>query len=87
MQIMDYIPPDMTPEAYKKHIEYLRSLIPSQRAEIAFELSDKARQELIADIKKQHPGFTRRQVINEVIRRCYGEELFREIAAAKGWKE
>jgi hypothetical protein len=55
--------------------------------EIAFDLSDKARQKLIDDIKKQHPEFTRRQVILEVIRRCYGEELSRKVAAAKGWKE
>ena len=83
---MDYLPPDMTPEAYKKHIEYLRSLTPAQRAEISFKLSDKARQELIADIKKQHPEFTKQQVIIEVIRRCYGEELSRKVTAAKGWK-
>jgi len=57
-----------------------------QRAMISFELSDKARQILIEDIKKQHPEFTSQQVMNEVIRRCYGEELFREIAVAKGWK-
>jgi hypothetical protein len=83
---MDYISPDTTLETHKKHIEYIRSLTGEQRALIAFELSDKARQELITDIKMQHPAFTKRQVILEVIRRCYGEELAQKVAAAKGWK-
>jgi hypothetical protein len=83
---MNYIPPGMTLEEHKKHIEYIRSLTPSQRAEISFELSDKARQELIDDIKKQHPEFTKQQLTLETIRRRYGEKLAQEIATAKGWK-
>ena len=83
---MNHILPDTTPEAYKKHIEYLRGLTPAQRAEISFRLSDKARQELIDDIKKRHPEFTKQQLIIEIIRRCYGEKLAQEVAAAKGWK-
>ena len=78
--------PESESKANAKHIEYLRSLTGEQRAQIAFELSDKARQELIADIKKQNPDFTEQQVKLEVIRRCYGEKLAQEIAAAKGWK-
>jgi hypothetical protein len=84
---MNLIPADTTIDAMRKQFEILQNMTGEQRLQIAFELSDKARQELIADIKKQHPEFTKRQVINEVIRKCYGEELFREIAAAKGWKE
>jgi len=84
---MNLIPADTPIDAMRKQFEILQNMTGEQRMEIAFELSDKARQELIADIKKQHPEFTNRQVINEVIRRCYGEQLFREIAAAKGWKE
>ncbi len=79
--------PESDSKAHAKHIEYLRSMTGEQRLKIAFQLSDKARQELIAEIKNQQPGSTRRQVINELIRRCYGEGLFGEIAAAKGWKE
>jgi hypothetical protein len=71
----------------EKYFKSPRNMTGEQRLELAFELSNKARQELIADIKKQHPDFTQRRVMNEVLRRCYGEELFREIAAAKGWKE
>jgi hypothetical protein len=84
---MNLIQSDMTIDTLRKQFEILQNMTGEQRLQIAFELSDKARQELIADIKKQHPEFTRRQVINEIIRKCYGEELYREIAAAKGWKE
>ena len=83
---MNTVPADTTLEAVRKQFEILRKMTGEQRMEIAFELSDKARQELFADIEKQLPEFTRRQVINEVIRICYGKELFQEIAAAKGWK-
>ena len=82
---MNLIPADTTIDALRKQFEILERIGIEGRAEMTFEMSDKARQELIDDIKKQHPEFTRRQVINEVIRRCYGEKLFREIAAAKGW--
>lgn len=78
----------MNPIPDDKNIDERRkNMTGEQRALISFELSDKARQELIECIKKRHPEFRRRQVMNEVIRRCYGEELFREIIAAKGWKE
>jgi len=84
---MNLIPADTTIDAMRKQFEILERLGIEGRAEMTFQLSDKARQELIADIKKQHPEFIMQQVVNEVIRRCYGEKLSEEIAAAKGWKE
>jgi hypothetical protein len=83
---MNLIPNDTTIDALRKQFEILQNMTGEQRMEIAFELSDKARHELIADIKKQHPEFTEQQVKLEVIRRCYGEKLAQEVAAAKGWK-
>jgi hypothetical protein len=83
---MNLIPNDANIDEMRKQFEILRNMTGEQRALIAFEMSDKARQELIADIKKQHPEFTKQQVIIEVIRRCYGEELSLKVAAAKGWK-
>ena len=82
---MNLIPADTTIDALRKQFEILERIGIEGRAEMTFELSDKARQELIDDIKKQHPEFTKQQLIIEIIRRCYGEKLFREIAAAKGW--
>jgi hypothetical protein len=84
-KIMDYIPPDTSPEAYRKQIEILRKMTGEQRLQITFEMSDKARQKLIDDIKKQHPEFTKQRIIIEIIHRCYGEELSQKVAAAKGW--
>ena len=81
------IPEGMTLEEAAQDFDIIRNMSPGEMAMLAFELTDKARQVLINDIRKQHPEFTRRQVMGEVIRKRYGEELYREIAAAKGWKE
>ena len=83
---MRILPSDTTIDALRKQFEILQNITGGQRLQMAFELSNKARQELIADIKKQHPDFTKQRVILEVIRRCYGEKLYREVASAKGWK-
>jgi hypothetical protein len=83
---MNLIPKDTTVEALRKQFEILERIGIEGRAEMTFQLSDKARQELIADIKKQHPGFAEQQVKLEIIRRCYGEELAQKVATAKGWK-
>ncbi|MCJ7674834.1 MAG: hypothetical protein MUO33_06735 [Sedimentisphaerales bacterium] len=83
---MNWIPADTTIETARKQFEIFQNMTGEQRMEIAFELSDKARQELIADIKKENPDFTEQQVKLEIIGRCYGEKLAQEVAAAKGWK-
>jgi len=64
------IPADTTLEAARKQ----------------FELRDNARQNAIAGIKKLHPDFTDTQIKMELLRRIAGDELFREIIAAKGLK-
>jgi hypothetical protein len=84
---MNYISPDTTPDAHRKQIEILRKMSPEKRAIISLELSDNVRQIAIAGIKKQYPAFTDTQIKRELLRRCYGEELFQKVAAAKGWKE
>jgi hypothetical protein len=84
---MNLIPHDTTIDALQKQFEILERIGIEGRAKMTFELSDKARQNLIDDIKKEHPEFTEKQVMLEVIRRCYGEELAQKVAASKGWKE
>ncbi len=54
---MNLMPDDTNIDEMRKHFDILRNMTGEQRAQIAFDLSDKARQELIADIKKQHPEF------------------------------
>jgi hypothetical protein len=80
---MNLIPADTTIEVMRKQLEILQQIGIEGRAEMTFQLSDKARKELIENIKKEHPEFTQRQVKYEVIRRCYGEELYREVIAAE----
>jgi hypothetical protein len=77
---------DTNIDALRKQFEILEHIGIEGRAEMTFQLSDKARQELIADIKRQHPELTKQQLIVEIIRRCYGEKLAQEVTAAKGWK-
>ena len=84
---MNLIPSDTTIDALRKQFEILERIGIEGRAKMTFELSDKARQKLIDDIKKQHPEFTKQQLIIEIIRRCYGEELAQKVAAWKDWKE
>ncbi|MFA5239427.1 MAG: hypothetical protein WC476_06940 [Phycisphaerae bacterium] len=81
---MNLIPKDTTIDALRKQFEILERIGIEGRAEMTFELSDKARQELTDDIKKQHPEFTKQQLIIEIIRRCYGEKLAQDVATAKG---
>jgi hypothetical protein len=83
---MNLIPNGTNIDEMRKQFDILQNMTGEQRLQRAFELSDKARQELIDDIKKQHPEFTKQQLIIEIIRRCYGEELSQKVAAAKGWK-
>ncbi len=83
---MNLIPKDTTIDALQKQFETLKNLTGEQRLQIAFELSDKKRQKIIDDIKKEHPEFTKQQLTIETIRRCYGDKLADEVAAAKGWK-
>ena len=83
---MNLIPKDTTIDALQKQFKILERIGIEGRAEMTFELSDKARQELIDNIKKQHPEITKQQLILEIIRRCYGDKLANEVAAAKGWK-
>jgi hypothetical protein len=86
MQIMNYIPPDTTPDAHRKQIEILRKMSPERQALISFELSDNVRQIAIAGIRKMRPDFTETQIRRELLRRLVGDELFQKIIAEKGLK-
>jgi hypothetical protein len=86
---MNLIPENLSLEEAEEYVKTLnlKDLTNSQRFEITCRLSDMKRQEIIDDIKKEHPDFTKKYVILEVIRRCYGEKLAEEVAASKSWKE
>jgi len=83
---MNLIPENPSLEEAEDYVKTLKDLTGEQRFEITCQLSDMKRQRIIDDIKKGHPDFTEKQVKIEVIRRCYGEKLAEEVAAAKGWE-
>jgi hypothetical protein len=83
---MSLIPDNLSLEDAEKYVNTLKNLTCEQRFEITCQLSDMKRQRIIDEIKKEHPEFTENQVKIETIRRCYGEKLSQEVAAAKGWK-
>ena len=86
---MNLIPENLSYEEAEEYVKTLnvKDLTNSQRFEITCQLSDMKRQEIIDGIKKEHPDFTKKQVVLEVIRVCYGEKLAEEVAASKSWKE
>jgi hypothetical protein len=83
---MKLIPENLSLEEAEEYVKTLKDLTGEQRFEITCQLSDMKRQRIIDDIKKEHPAFTEKQVKIETIRRCYGDKLADEVAAAKGWK-
>jgi hypothetical protein len=83
---MNLIPENLNLEEAEEYVKTLKDLTGEQRFEITCQLSDIKRKGIIDDIKKEHPEFTEQQVKIETIRRCYGDKLADEVAAAKGWK-
>jgi hypothetical protein len=83
---MNLIPENLSFEEAEEYVKTLENLTGEQRFEITCQLSDMKRQKIIDDIKKEHPEFTKQQLLIEIIRRCYGEKLAQEVATAKGWK-
>ncbi|MGA2093578.1 MAG: hypothetical protein ABSH16_09250 [Sedimentisphaerales bacterium] len=83
---MNYIPADTTLEAHRKQVEILRKLSPQSKALMAMELTDNIRQIAIEGIRSRHPEFNEKQVMRELLRMLVGDELFKKIAAAKGFE-
>jgi hypothetical protein len=86
---MNLIPENLSYEEAEEYVKTLnvKDLTGEQRFMISCQLSDMKRQEIIDGIKKEHPDFTKKQVILEVIRVCYGEELAQKVTTWKSWKE
>jgi hypothetical protein len=56
----------MNREDNLKQIESLRRLKPYQRIKTAFELYDFARSRIAAQIKRNNPGITKKQLLNKL---------------------
>lgn len=74
---MSQRPLDTSPEAYEAQLRCLRRLTPSQRADLAAELSEGVRETARAGIRSRHPDYTPEEVNFALFRLLYGDDLFR----------
>lgn len=66
-------PCDTSLDAARVQLELLRRLSPAERLEIAFSMSDAARELLVGRIRGEHPEWPERRVKAEAIRLMYGD--------------
>lgn len=62
---------DTTPEIHAMQIRIWRSMTPAQKLHMACEISDLAHALRKAGIRQDHPEWTERQVIHELIRQAF----------------
>ena len=73
------LPRDTDLKTARAHISILRGKTPSERVQMAMELSDSVRETCIAGIKKRHPDYSGEEVKLEVLRLSIGEDLFNQV--------
>jgi len=66
---------DTSAESAASQVESFRKRTPEQRVRIALEMSESVRQKTLADLRRQHPELSERQLIRELVRLWYGIEL------------
>ena len=74
-------PSDTTDEAREAQFAAYRAMTPSQRVEIALQLSDDVRSLSRSGIRWRHPELDERGVHHEFLRILYGSELAAELIA------
>jgi len=65
---------DTSPEIEAMQIQIRRSMTPSQRLQIAVELSDLLREFRKAGIRKDHPDWSEREVMIELFRQAFSPQ-------------
>ena len=73
------LPRDTDLKTARAHISILRSKTPSERVQMAMELSDSVRETCIAGIKKRHPDYSAEEVNLSVLCVLIGEDLFNQV--------
>jgi hypothetical protein len=68
---------DTTPDADALQLEIYRRILPSQRCELAAQMSMAARAISLAGIKSRHPDYDEHQARSALFRLLVGDELFR----------
>ncbi len=74
----------MNLSAARAYFTLLRRLGPEGRARLGFALTNNARRRLVDSIRQSHPEYTESQVHLAFLQLVLGEELFREVCAARG---
>jgi len=75
---MSLFPLDTAPEDYsEEQLRWLRSLTPEQKVELAFQMSEHAREKARIGIRSRHPDYTAAEVSFALVRMLYGDDLFR----------
>lgn len=74
---------DTTPEAARRQREVLAAKSPSERAEMALEMSELVRQLTIDGIRLRHPGISDDELQLQLIERLHGRALAQAVADAR----
>jgi HEPN domain-containing protein len=68
---------DTTPEAHEAQRRAIQRLAPARRVEMAFEMSEQAREAAIRGALSRAPGLTHEEARAELLRRLLGDALYR----------
>ena len=72
---------DTTPRAAERYAERLRATPPREKLERALRLSERVRAATWADLERQNPGASRRELSVAFLRRVYGDAIADRYAA------
>ena len=70
---------DNLPDADAIQLAVLRAMTPSQRLEIALEMSDAARQTSFDGIRARHPEYDHATTVRALVRLLHGDELCQRV--------
>ena len=77
---------DTDKASHQAQVEAIRALGGDGRLAQGAQLSDAVRAMTVHGIRERHPHFTERQVIHELIRLLYGDELAARVAHQRAGK-
>ena len=66
------MPFDTSPEAEAVQMDVFRRMTPSQRLELALQMSDSMRNVTLSGLRHRHPEMTEKELLRELMRVMYG---------------
>ena len=76
--------PDTHPDAHRVQIEAYRAMGPARRLQLAFEMSERAREIAIAGVMNREPGISPEAARRRVLRQILGDALFEAAYGRRG---